>query len=1158
MSFLSRVGVEMGNAIVDAYGNIMLGDDAGKSAKLVFVARPRIIYGNINSNIGDDTNLNGSASNNTTGANNKSPRAIMTDAKIAEPSFDLGMTFIEVNNRAYVKSVTPDSEAALAGVQPRDVVQFAFVHTDVKISAEDTASDQDDRAAQFALEEERKGERTNFEQFCDMFPFDITSPHVYPEDSNNTPNNKSNKRRGRRSTFGDNRSASSVSVDDFSDQEEESDMSTHVSQLSDLKRLVKQEQKSHHYLRHNTDKAKIIPLDINGDPLIYPVTIVFRRTRQRKRLVGGGLPHLMIPSFRMDDECDRASLLIQKLAPTPDMVPVPDAWDEIVHDGTEWLFPDGSIFPPKRKHDSAGGSSTILPFSHSSSLTPKGSGNVLGLGAVGQIIKQSNSAEFDGLKTADDTIPPDPWETTSTAKLEVVKERLLEEIRERQSLGQRSAAPTENVEATAIRGMIKKAVGLAFVRTSKVVLGVSIHAGSGIVIARLSDGTWSAPSAIGTWGLGLGFQFGLEVADYIFILQTEDSLAHFKSGGHFTVGGAVGAAVAGLGREAYGAASVRSNFCSGGKNGNMDDDTIYSREDSISTAHRREDGRQDKTAEVAPIVAYAKSQGLYFGVSLEGSRIFTRNDLNARAYKFTCGREVTADEILGGKVPTPPEAEDLYATLHSVEFAHELSFLPRPPDILRGDSCNEWNYHKSNLTASVAQSRKPSPANSGNATADSKKDLFNFFSNINDSDTEDCNEFERKFKAFLYGGVSVQQLMPNAEPTGGKTRRERRTLWLRLPEVGPFRLGYLSKLTDRDPNKANRSPSRLQNQTRDDASCATDDYSIGQSSVSQATEYSDNLLTDDNTSDSTKRETSPRNSPRSPARRYTLGKSQLSEKYSMALTDVVCLTQEPKVNIRFSPDDATEHLRVISVLDVHGANLLFLANSFREAELLVCGLKLLLERETSRLGIRGGVPVAQLAGGGRGALSKPVVLNAPFSHERRKDYPVIDPDEESLFTSLKESNSSIKQTFFSDNDSQTKMSWSKVPGREFLQSHAMESSYYGEQEEHSNNRQYRAGSIPSPSNSATYEVERIPVYTYSELIIREISSKEIVPFPLPLCRALLLDSKSPVMTKWRTVRGDFNYNISPWAFPPGSPHSNHKFTQEHQLISSGSMVGSFP
>jgi len=1144
MSFLSRVGVEMGNAIVDAYGNIMLGDDAGKSAKLVFVARPHVIYGSSTTNKADDLSTN----------NTKSPRAIMSDGK-TEPTFDLGMTFIEVNNRAYVKSVTPDCEAALAGVQPRDVVQFAFVHTDVKISAEDTASDQDDRAAQYALEEERKGERTTFEQFSDMFPFDITSSSMTNSFSRNKANGTRN--RGRRSLPGDNLSTSSISIDDeFSELDrQESDLSTHLSQLSDLKRLVKEERKSHQYQRQNTDGTKIIPLDINGDPLIYPVTIVFRRTRQRKRLVGGGLPHLMMPSFRMDDECDRASLLVQKLAPTPEMTPVPDAWDEIVHDGTEWLFPDGSIFPPKRHESSVGGSTLLLP------LTPTGKGGaVSAIGAEGQIVKQSNSADFDGLKTADDTIPPDPWETSSTAKLEIVKQRMLEEERERQASGKWKGNGAENVEAAAIRSMIKKAAGLAFLRISKVVLGVSVHAGGGIVIARLSDDTWSAPSAIGTYGLGLGFQFGLEVADYIFILQTEDSLAHFKSGAHFTVGGAVGAAVAGLGREAYGAASVRGNFCNGGKNGTMDDDTVYSHEDS-----RRLDGGEDKAVEVAPIVAYAKSQGLYFGVTLEGSRVFTRNDLNARAYKFTCGREVTAEEILCGKVPTPPEAEDLYATLHSVEFAHKLSFLPRPPDILRGDSSNEWRYHLPDATASAADNRKPSPAGNANSASNAKRDLFNFFSGKTDSDTEEFSEFETKFKTFLFEGVSVQQLMPNAEPTGGKTRRERRTLWLMLPEVGSLRLGYLSKVSDRDSNKSdrirNKASSSSRHPVRDDISCESDEYSTdgGRSSFSQATEYSDNFLTDDNTSVSTNNRDGAlpisgfgAETPHSPgaARRYRLRKGELSGKYSMALTDVICLTQEPKVNIRFSPDDATEHLRLISIKSNSGTSLLFLANSFREAELLMCGLKFLLERETSRLGVRGGVQISQL-GGERGTASNASVSSARFVHGRRKEHTNKDLDEESLFTSLRESNSNIKQTsFFSETDHENQVGWSKVSGRDSLQAHALEASYYEEQEGNSIHQQIQHGSA-----AASSRVEQMPVYAYSELIIREISSKIVMAFPLPLCRALLLDSNSPVMAKWEVTRGDFNYSKSTWVFPPGSSREKNEYLHEHQLISSGSMVG---
>lgn len=63
----------------------------------------------------------------------------------------------------------------------------------------------------------------------------------------------------------------------------------------------------------------------------------------------------------------------------------------------------------------------------------------------------------------------------------------------------------------------------------------------------------------------------------------------------------------------------------------------------------------------------------------------------------------------------------------------------------------------------------------------------------------------------------------------------------------------------------------------------------------------------------------------------------------MALTDVTLLSQEPSVSIRYSPDDATEHLRVVSIHakatgdgNSMAPPLSFLANNFREAELLVC------------------------------------------------------------------------------------------------------------------------------------------------------------------------------------------------------------------------------
>jgi lipid-binding SYLF domain-containing protein len=222
----------------------------------------------------------------------------------------------------------------------------------------------------------------------------------------------------------------------------------------------------------------------------------------------------------------------------------------------------------------------------------------------------------------------------------------------------------ENIEASTIRGMIEAAVGLGFVRVSKVVVGVSLQHGSGIIISRLPDGTWSAPSALGVYGLGVGFQFGLEVADFMFIIQTNEGMEHFKNSGNFVVGGNIGAAVVNCGREAYGAASLGVGVCSGmlpleeqneqedAENDHGDDDEkTYQSNKSNSHGIRR----KKKGNDIAPMVAYAKSQGLYFGVSVDGLRFFTRNDINARTYKFSMLNDTSAKYILSGLVVPPPE-----------------------------------------------------------------------------------------------------------------------------------------------------------------------------------------------------------------------------------------------------------------------------------------------------------------------------------------------------------------------------------------------------------------------------------------------------------------------------------------------------------------------
>jgi lipid-binding SYLF domain-containing protein len=61
----------------------------------------------------------------------------------------------------------------------------------------------------------------------------------------------------------------------------------------------------------------------------------------------------------------------------------------------------------------------------------------------------------------------------------------------------------------------------------------------------------------------------------------------------------------------------------------------------------------------AAMYSYSRSQGLFAGVSLEGTGISTRDDANAAYY----GKPVTAGEILSGKVQPPAGTKNLISAL---------------------------------------------------------------------------------------------------------------------------------------------------------------------------------------------------------------------------------------------------------------------------------------------------------------------------------------------------------------------------------------------------------------------------------------------------------------------------------------------------------------
>jgi hypothetical protein len=98
--------------------------------------------------------------------------------------------------------------------------------------------------------------------------------------------------------------------------------------------------------------------------------------------------------------------------------------------------------------------------------------------------------------------------------------------------------------------------GLAVFQVIKAGFVFSGKAGSGVVIARLPDGSWSAPSCIATGGLGWGLQIGADITDFVIVLNSEDAVRAFSLGGNMTIGGNISASAGPIGTGGSVAASL--------------------------------------------------------------------------------------------------------------------------------------------------------------------------------------------------------------------------------------------------------------------------------------------------------------------------------------------------------------------------------------------------------------------------------------------------------------------------------------------------------------------------------------------------------------------------------------------------------------------------
>ncbi|KAI9013277.1 hypothetical protein BC832DRAFT_570445 [Gaertneriomyces semiglobifer] len=221
--------------------------------------------------------------------------------------------------------------------------------------------------------------------------------------------------------------------------------------------------------------------------------------------------------------------------------------------------------------------------------------------------------------------------------------------------------------------IIANAKGIAVLTVLKAGFIFSGRAGSGLVIAKLDNGMWSAPSAIGTAGMGVGGQIGAELTDFVIILNTRDAVKAFSHGGNVTLGGNLSVAAGPIGRNAEAAGTV----------GNL-----------------------------AAIYSYSKTRGLFAGVSLEGSVIVERKDANATFYQ----KRVTAKELLSGIVPPPPAAEELYRALNrrsggAAAYMDPATIPVSSPIPLRNQRAGAPNF------GSLKKAAPPPPSPAGQARA---------------------------------------------------------------------------------------------------------------------------------------------------------------------------------------------------------------------------------------------------------------------------------------------------------------------------------------------------------------------------------------------------------------------------------------------------------
>lgn len=191
--------------------------------------------------------------------------------------------------------------------------------------------------------------------------------------------------------------------------------------------------------------------------------------------------------------------------------------------------------------------------------------------------------------------------------------------------------------------MLQRAEGIAiFPNMIKGGFILGVNYGKGVLSVRKPDRTWSAPVLVTMGGGSLGFQAGVQAADIVLIFATPRSLQGILQGQKVTLGADASIAAGPVGRQANAGTDARLG---------------------------------------AEIYSYARSRGLFLGVSLGGSDISV--DHNADSMLYGRFGVTPADVFEARGIGIRPEVQQLIDDLNAKSAqaaapAARVSVVPQP------------------------------------------------------------------------------------------------------------------------------------------------------------------------------------------------------------------------------------------------------------------------------------------------------------------------------------------------------------------------------------------------------------------------------------------------------------------------------------------------